>query len=112
MTTDPVRSLIGQIAANERWSRPAAKEARRSPMRVKFERDARAEDPGASDDEIAWRVEHKMRAHMARMLLAARRAAAERRGEELDEVAPPRLRLVGRDDAAVELSPPRVYRRG
>lgn len=73
------RSLRAQIAANERWSRPGAREWRRGPLWTKFERDARAADPLASDQEIARRVQSKYKAHMARMALASSRAAADRR---------------------------------
>lgn len=77
--TDDQRSLRGRIAANERWSRPGAKVRRRGPLWKKFEQEAREADPGASDKEIAERVQSKYQAHMARMALASSKAAAERR---------------------------------
>jgi hypothetical protein len=73
------RALRAQIAANERWSRPDAKDWRRGPLWTKFEKDARAADPDASDQVITERVQAMYKAHMARMALASSKVGAARR---------------------------------
>jgi hypothetical protein len=75
-------SLRGVIAANARWSRedPAGNAARgQRGLAAKFEKEARAADPGASDAEIARRAESARKAHMARLAFASSKARAARK---------------------------------
>jgi hypothetical protein len=75
--TPQQRFLRAQIAANTRWSRedPAENAARgQAGLLARFEREARAADPAASDAEIARRGQAGLRAHMQRLALASSRA--------------------------------------
>jgi hypothetical protein len=75
-------TIRAKIAANSRWSRqnPAANAARgQAGLLARFEREARAADPGASDAEIARRAECARQAHMQRMALASSKARGARK---------------------------------
>lgn len=77
---DPDRSLIGRIAAHERWARTsdrvAATEAARRGQDARWLRMAREECGDLPEAELAYRAEHLRRAHMIRI---ARLSAARRR---------------------------------
>jgi hypothetical protein len=71
------RSRNASIAALERWARedPAVNAARgQAGLRARFEREARAEDPGASEAEIARRAQVRYRLHFKRMADGRERA--------------------------------------
>jgi hypothetical protein len=75
--TPAQRQLRASIAANARWSRedPAANAARgQAGLLARFEREARAADPAASDAEIERRAQAAHRAHMQRLALASSKA--------------------------------------
>jgi hypothetical protein len=75
------RGRNASIAALERWARedPAANAIRgQNGLRNRFLREARAEDPGASEAEIARRAQVRYRLHFKRM--AADRENARKAG--------------------------------
>jgi hypothetical protein len=84
MTNDsprPDRTLAARIAAAERWAatpdRTAATAPARQGLRAKF---AREIDPDGTlpEADLKQRVDHRMRAHMLRMSLAAKKARQAR----------------------------------
>ncbi|WP_240761039.1 hypothetical protein [Mycolicibacterium sp. CR10] len=92
MLTPAERSLRGQIAANESWSRTTDRSARtanaRKAMLDKFERQVDP-DGALSPDERARRAEYARKAHFQRMALRSaqarrRRAAINDRLAQLD----------------------------
>jgi hypothetical protein len=80
--TQAQRSRIASIAALEHWAREdPAENARRGQagLVAKFEKQARAEDPDASDAEIARRAQVRYRLHFKRMAADRERARAARK---------------------------------
>ena len=77
MPNNTTRAILGRIGAAERWGRcedrAKATEPARRGLRAKFEREA---DPDGTlpPDELEYRVEQLMKAHMLRMSLAAAKA--------------------------------------
>ncbi|GAB3623841.1 hypothetical protein GCM10027418_19250 [Mariniluteicoccus endophyticus] len=87
------QSIAGEIAARVRWAntpdRTAATAAARRGRRAKLEAEIREQHPDLSSDEIEYRVDQLMRAHMLRMSLAAKKARAAKKSTP----APPSKRL-------------------
>jgi hypothetical protein len=74
-------TIRARIAANVRWSRedPAATAARgQAGLLARFDREARAAEPGLSEAEYARRAESARRAHMGRLALASSKARSRR----------------------------------
>jgi hypothetical protein len=88
MPDSQARSLVGRIAANERWSRcddrTAATAPARAAMLARFEREV---DPNGTLDpaERARRAEHKRKAWYQR--LALKSAQSRRKARELTSAA-------------------------
>jgi hypothetical protein len=75
--TPEQRALRASAAALTRWSRedPSANAARgQAGLLARFEREARAAEPGLTDTEYARRAECARRAHMARLALSSSKA--------------------------------------
>jgi hypothetical protein len=85
LLTKQQRILRASKAAYTRWSRedPAANAARgQAGLLARFEREARAADPTASDAEVTRRAESARRAHMAGLALASSKARGARKATE------------------------------
>lgn len=83
--TPEQRSENAAIAALTRWGKedPAANAARgQAGFLAKFEREARAADPTASDAEIARRALRLRSAHMRRMAVNRERARQNRKAAQ------------------------------
>ena len=80
--TPEQRTLRASIAAHTRWSKedPAANAARgQAGLLARFEREARAADPGLPDAEVARRAQSAYQAHMGRLSFASSKARAARK---------------------------------
>jgi hypothetical protein len=80
--TPEQRHLRASIAAHTRWSKenPSANAARgQAGLLARFEREARAAEPGLTEAEYARRAQAAYQAHMARLALASSKARAARK---------------------------------
>jgi hypothetical protein len=75
------RILRARIAATTRWARSStagAGTAGQAGLLARFEREARAHEPGLADSEYARRAESALKAHMGRLALASSKARARK----------------------------------
>jgi hypothetical protein len=85
--TPAQRSIRATIAAHTRWSRedPSVNGERgQAGLRARFDREARAADPGLTDAEYARRAEQLYKAHMAALAFASSKARRIRPGGAVD----------------------------
>src|SRR6266496_3031409 len=85
MSTPKQRALQARVAAHAQWGREPDRTARTAKARqgfmTRFEREARAEHPHASDEAITKMADAKMRAYFTRMALEREKAKAARKGK-------------------------------
>jgi hypothetical protein len=82
--TPSQRSIRASIAASARWSRSStagAGTAGQAGLLARFEREARACEPGLADGEYARRAESALRAHMGRLALASSKSRSKASGD-------------------------------
>lgn len=77
------RSLRARLAAHSSWANtldPASRTAKaRAAANARFEREARAKHPDATDAQIARIAEHLRKAHFTRLALASAQARANKK---------------------------------